>query len=828
MGRLSKRKKKKNTTLLLHPGQAEVFNNEARFKVLCCSRRWGKSRLLMTILITKAINFEGEFDPLSPSVCALIMPTLKQAKSIHWAALCAALDGHPAVDKINRSDHRIILKGNRPDIVLRGCNEDSGDSLRGSKFYFAAFDEIQDVKEIVWTEVVSPALADTAGSTAFFCGCVNPNTLVLTDTGFEKIGNLNPGAGTKQWKELNRNVWGLNKEFHLADGFWNNGLQQTLIITTDSGYSIEATHNHPVYTDKGWVKLEDLNYNSKVAIDFGMDVWGKKIPGELLEMGYISPELAPTAPLKFSGELSYMLGYMVQKAHWIYDKQGNCTGFRFNPKNEDDRKHLLKRTMFGYRFRQSKKSEWHGRPLIMESPVVVKWLKGIGMDFENPIHHREVPLWVFTTTKGFVTMFLKGVYDSCGAPLRKKGKSVRRINLYSRSKVFSQQIQTILLNYGIVSRLTESVNRDKRSKDPNISNKKYLLAVRGEYFNTFKKYIGFKRAEFLREFERLRYSREGARFKVEGDYFYDKVVSIKQSACQTVDFTVPDTNSYIGNGIMCHNTPKGIGTFFHDLYQNEKNPEMKGWKSFHQTVYDNPFIPRDEIDGFKAALPPKAFEQEFMASWVSFDGQIYSDLSTANLVRDEAVPTDFDEVILGIDWGDINPALVVVGYKKGVYFLIDYWENENSKYAIEQRLHDEAAVAFCEKYPITSAYADPSQPGRILSMRRAGIPRLVKGYNKVSEGNGIVNTLLYQKRLLIQESKCRRPFEVMTAYHRKKKDGIIFDEPALHQDDHIADALRYVIASREHKNFAQENYGQRLILPKSQNLVIPQKQGLYV
>lgn len=824
---MPRKKKKKNMMLRLHPNQATVFNDPARYKVLCCSRRWGKSRLLMTILITKAINFKGHYDPLSPSVCALIMPTLKQARSIHWNALVAALDGHPAVDKIHKSDFRISLKGNRPDIILRGCNEDSGDSLRGSKFYFAAFDEIQDVKDIVWTEVVSPALADTAGSTAFFCGCVNPNTLVLTDSGFERIGKLDPGTKPKQWKELNIPVWGIGKDFHNADGFWNNGFEQTLIVTTDSGYSIEATYNHPVLTRDGWVKLEDLDFNSEIAIDFGMDKWGNTTPGKDFELGFIAPEHRPTKKLEFNLEMAYMLGYFSQKAHWIKNDEDEKIGFRFNPRTKsDDRDYFRSKSIGGFRFRDSSSTEWHGRPLIMESLLVIKWLEHLGVDFDSPVHHREVPDWLLKANKELVCSYLKGLYDANGSPLRKNGKTLRRVNLYSRSQKFMQQIQIILLNLGIVSRLTESDNRDKVSADVKVGNKKYLLAVRGEYFKPFKKYIGFKRASFTKEVRKLRNSKEGCRFKVDTEYFWDRIVTIKQSASPTVDFTVPNTKSFLGNGIICHNTPKGIGTFFHQLYKNEEIG-LKGWKSFHQTIYDNPFIAREEIANFEAALPPKAFEQEFLASWVSFEGQIFSELSEHNLVKNDAVPAYFDEMILGIDWGDINPALVVVGYKNGIYFLVDYWENPNPKYAIEQRHHDEAAVRFCEKYPITSSFADPSQPGRIMTMRRAGVPLLRNGYNRVSEGNGIINTLLFQKRLLIKESTCERPYEVMTAYHRKKKDGVIFDEPELHQDDHLADALRYVIASREHKNFAQDNFGQRLLVAEKPNLILPEKQGLY-
>jgi hypothetical protein len=97
------------------------------------------------------------------------MPTLKQARQVHWKALKGLLTNAPFVESINNSDLRITLKGNKPDILLRGTNEDQGDGLRGLKIYFAACDEFQDVKPDIWDNVIFPALGDTLGSKALLC-----------------------------------------------------------------------------------------------------------------------------------------------------------------------------------------------------------------------------------------------------------------------------------------------------------------------------------------------------------------------------------------------------------------------------------------------------------------------------------------------------------------------------------------------------------------------------------------------------------------------------------------------------------------------------------
>ncbi|NEU81487.1 terminase family protein [Nostoc sp. UIC 10630] len=153
----------------LHPKQKEIFLDPNRFRLLVCGRRFGKSHLLRTQLIVNALTYDQPIDPNFPPTIALIMPTLKQCKAVHWKALVGMLKDAPFVKNINHSDYRITFKGGKPDIVLRGTNDDCGDGLRGLKFYFVAADEFQDIKPDVWEQVVFPALGDTPGSTATLC-----------------------------------------------------------------------------------------------------------------------------------------------------------------------------------------------------------------------------------------------------------------------------------------------------------------------------------------------------------------------------------------------------------------------------------------------------------------------------------------------------------------------------------------------------------------------------------------------------------------------------------------------------------------------------------
>lgn len=818
-----KKGKKVNKTrakLKLHPAQSNIFLNQNTHRTMCCSRRFGKSVLLRAMVCDAAINFKGDYSPLFPSVVAIIMPTLKQARSIHWNPLVDMLRDHPAVEKILKSDFRIVIKGNRPDIILRGCNEDNGDSLRGLKVYFAAFDEVQDVKETVWIDVVSPALADTLDSKAVFCGCMNPETRVITDTGIRKIKEFDQGRGKGSLSPIDANIWGLNKKLSKADGFYNNGFQATLKLKSYHGYEIEGTYNHPVMTKDGWKNMEDLSTNDEIAIDYGMDVWGNEDPSDDFDLGYTEERF--TKKFSIDNGFCYLLGLLMQRGYLLKNSDNETTGIYLKICSRDTEiiNVIKSKTIASLRFQESSFKDFRRTKLIMESKAVLNWLTFLGVDLSIDPDKRKLPEFLFKVSRNRIIQFLKGFSDFHGQFIKLKRIPARKITLTCPSEQLSKDIQLLLTNLGVVTlRQIVASNRTDYKASPY-----YKLLIRGDAFNVFKDKIGFSTPTNSSILRNMRKQKEGRCFKLNTKYLWDKVDSITQSACNTYDFTIPETQSYWANGIIVHNTPKGIGTFFHQLFTNaEKNPNE--WSSFHQTCYDNPFLDLEKLETQKRNLPAKIFRQEFLATWESFDGQIFSDLSEENFIEDSDLPSEYEELLLGVDWGDINPALVVCGYRDKTYYLLDYWLNPNPGYAIEQRHHDSAAVDFCIKYNIGKSYADPSQPGRILSMRRAGVPKLVAGYNRIEEGNGILNTLFFQNRIKIRK-ECKEAYDILISYHRDKKDGIILDRVAPSQDDHLCDSLRYLISSREHKTFNKEVYGT-LLVPQKRIQLPKQIGGLY-
>jgi hypothetical protein len=142
--------------LALHPGQVPVYQSRARFRTVVAGRRWGKTHLSRVMLIAAALKTPGRYWYLAP--------TREMAKDIMWQAMKQAIDptwmtGFPMETELS------VRLVNGSSIRLFGADEP--DRLRGRAVSGVVCDEYADMKPVVWTEVLRPALADTGGWAVF-------------------------------------------------------------------------------------------------------------------------------------------------------------------------------------------------------------------------------------------------------------------------------------------------------------------------------------------------------------------------------------------------------------------------------------------------------------------------------------------------------------------------------------------------------------------------------------------------------------------------------------------------------------------------------------
>jgi len=135
--------------------QKEVFNDNARFKVIAAGRRTGKSRLAAWMLIINALQAERGH-------VFYVAPTQGQARDIMWSTLLEL--GHPVIAGSHINNLQIKLV-NGATISLKGA--DRPETMRGVSLKFLVMDEYADMKPEVWEQILRPALADQKGSALF-------------------------------------------------------------------------------------------------------------------------------------------------------------------------------------------------------------------------------------------------------------------------------------------------------------------------------------------------------------------------------------------------------------------------------------------------------------------------------------------------------------------------------------------------------------------------------------------------------------------------------------------------------------------------------------
>lgn len=136
-----------------HPGQLEVHEHPARFKIVAGGRRWGKTRLGVNECLDAAAKGGRAW---------WIAPTYKMSE-VGWRPLRQMGAKIPGAE-IRKVDRQVLLPGGG-EVTVRSA--DKPDSLRGEGLNYVVIDECAFVSETAWTEALRPALSDRLGKAIF-------------------------------------------------------------------------------------------------------------------------------------------------------------------------------------------------------------------------------------------------------------------------------------------------------------------------------------------------------------------------------------------------------------------------------------------------------------------------------------------------------------------------------------------------------------------------------------------------------------------------------------------------------------------------------------
>ncbi len=142
--------------------QRECHIKKQRFSVYALHRRSGKTELAIMELIDKAMKTDKEL-----AMFVYVAPFLRQAKAIAWARLKSKIEPlrRTSVIEINEGELSVRFKHN--GAIIRLFGGDNPDAMRGLRLDGIVMDEVAQLKNELWTDIVQPALSDRLGWSIF-------------------------------------------------------------------------------------------------------------------------------------------------------------------------------------------------------------------------------------------------------------------------------------------------------------------------------------------------------------------------------------------------------------------------------------------------------------------------------------------------------------------------------------------------------------------------------------------------------------------------------------------------------------------------------------
>lgn len=272
---------------------------------------------------------------------------------------------------------------------------------------------------------------------------------------------------------------------------------------------------------------------------------------------------------------------------------------------------------------------------------------------------------------------------------------------------------------------------------------------------------------------------------------FDETAQIPPAAWYEV---IRPTLSDKGGKCLFCGTPKGIGNWLYDLYTNQD----EGWSSHSFTTIQGGFVPQEEIEASKRDLDKKTFEQEYEATFTTYEGICYYGFSRDHNVDSFTFDRPQNIIHVGIDFNVAPLSAVIFVLKDNKMYVIDEIELHGSN-------TDELCNEVVTRFPGTKIFAYPDPSGRARKTNSAKTDFhilqnngfIVKAPNRhlpVRDRINAVNSKLHNgagERGIMIHPKCRR---LITCLERQ------IYKPGTNQPDkdggfdHLNDALGYAVS----------------------------------
>jgi intein/homing endonuclease len=313
--------------------------------------------------------------------------------------------------------------------------------------------------------------------------CITLDTLIPTNQGFIEAKELRLDP-TVEWQSVDFNVAIPGKVTCNADCRFYNGFAEVKRIKTFNGYSIGATNNHRIkILDKSglirWEYMDNLRVGDVVCIERNSNLWAEQYQ-EVYSYFEKAKRDTPfvrlqsgDSPTFFDENYGYLLGLLCGDGSWT------TANLVLTALKSDLEVYVpyIKKTFVGadldYQYAVSKSVS----NLRIGSVINKRFFEHLGFSSQDR-DSKRVPWIIMKSPKKVVASFLSGLFDTDGTV------SSKDVRFSTSSKKLAEEVQILLLNFGIVSRINSSFVKEKQY---------YVLATSDLKSRViFSKEIGFR------------------------------------------------------------------------------------------------------------------------------------------------------------------------------------------------------------------------------------------------------------------------------------------------------------------------------------------------
>lgn len=235
-------------------------------------------------------------------------------------------------------------------------------------------------------------------------------------------------------------------------------------------------------------------------------------------------------------------------------------------------------------------------------------------------------------------------------------------------------------------------------------------------------------------------------------------------------------------------TPRGKNNWFSRFYQRGFSPDYPAWISLHADYTENERMKEEDVNEARRTMSTAEFDQEYMASFNSFEGQIYKFTDDCIV---EFEHKDGCEYFAGLDPGYKDPtAFMVIVYSPmdDVFHVID--EYEDSEAVTEG--HANKIKELVLKHNIDPIFIDSAAAQFAADLAYTYDIASIKAKKQVLEGIAFVQTIIEQKRLKVSP-QCVLTLAMLDQYKWDTRETLTTEKPLHDKYSHMADAMRYAL-----------------------------------